>query len=1484
MNKIHISAFFSGTRNFYQQIIILRMKHLVYLLLLFFCLLSTTTYAQNSEDCVDAQPLVPIPSTTILLSDLNDITIDSVNGAGVETAEWFMDTEMDCGTDRVFFANPVDKSHWFVFSAATSGSLELLITPEMPGTTYDFALWRGGCPNDATCGELFYCNWGGNVECGIFKPTGVSTDPITKFNYNPAADNNPFIYNESIPLIAGENYYLLVQNTDEGSNLICPANSDSLGFTIQFDGTASVGPEILHQDPTPILPTPVTDTLFVCEGELQTFAVSTVQFASTYDWISKSTVDGSTITPNALGDSVIVQFGATSGQVCMEMICPIQSLICWNVNIEIVPDVAAIPNPVASCEPVDLNTRYQDNNNIVDATVNFFESEQDAINDTNPMISSIVSVSGPYWVKKTTPNGCSDIARMDILVDLISFSVVDTFRFCTENSSFFDLRALTFTNLNEAGGQLKYSFHEDSLGAVNRTMPFSPPVAFENATYWIRAEKLSEGPCYRTKKLVFLLENSPEIAPILDQDFCGRTCFQLSDLKLEDTNGQPLTGFDLSHYLSEADAATGDIANAINTEVCISGTYWVRAASSQSCFATAPFTVNFLAAPDMDDLSIDLDCVFGCVNLADQTLTEKNGIAASSLTFQYFSSLAEAENTTATPLADLNICSPTDVWVRVTNTDNSCFDVAQISIIGMPLATAVISGNNAICAGENVNLQIDFTGDAPYSVSYTDGISTFDTIAASNIFRIGVSPDTTTTYTLTAVQDGNGCVGNINGTAEIIVNQGAIITTPSQDCNATATEYTLSFDIIGTGNYRVDGIPGTLTGNTFVSDLIPSGSLFDFQVIGDDGCPPTTQPVAFSCECNSVVDVMDLQPINVCDRAPAMGNYLGPGGENLDKEDIRYFVIHDSPTNELGNVAGFKENISIFTFDPTTMQHGTIYYISAVITKADMLGNPILDKTNNPCIAVSEGVPVVFYPVPEVTLSLSNSTVCIGDVSFLEFNITGIGPYDVVFFDGEITRSLTGIVDGHTVQVSTEANTSFYVQSISQSGINACMDTPMRAANEIFLTVIGIPVLRNIETHCNKDGTKAVITFEINEGDPSTYSIYNDANFISGKINGNIFTSDSISANMIFSVGIVDANNCVTPSSISTPDGSKGFYTGLAECLCTADIKVAIETVRGVSCRGEKDAILIATPTNGAAPITYFWSTGATTESIRDVAAGLSIVTMTDNNGCQRIDSITLIEPTTVTASPNVLQPSCFGDDDGAILIVQPNGGTGEYSYSFGGSTFGKNGFRDDLPAGVYPIAIRDENNCEWTGEVTLENPSELAVSLNANPTINLGETLDLSPQINQDVISIIWESTDTSLCADCPNPVVAPITSTRYKVTVMNNAGCTASDQVLVRVKNDNLVYVPTVFSPNGDGANDLLRPFSSSAVQEISMFRVFNRWGELIYEKKDMNMVSNLEGWNGNTMSGNKAPSGVYLYFAEVSFKNGTTETLSGDVSLVR
>lgn len=1438
------------------------MRHLV-LLLLLLCSFLSATFAQNSEDCVDAHVLAP---TATLLSDIPDITIDELIGSGNEPAEWFNDNEDQCGPQKVFISQPTDKAYWFVFSAETTGNLEFMITPEAPGTTYDFALWRGGCPNDTNCSELHYCAWGvGSFECGVYLPTGVSTDPLGTFNTDPST--NLTIYLENIPLQAGENYYLLIQNTDEASNLLCPEGvSDSLGFTIQFDGDAIIGPEIIHEAPTAILPTPNTTILSQCTGNQVTFAVSQVPNAATYDWISKSTMDDAVIMPNALGDSATVIFGINSGQICMELICPIQSTICWEIQVEQAPDLVVIPNATNSCEPVDLATRFQDNNNI-NGTIAYYETAEDAMNGINPLVSSIVNIDGNYWVRKTTPSGCSDIIQITILINNIAIEVVDTLSVCSQ--TFVNLRdELSIQSLNGNTEDLVFVFYEDSLDAVNRTNFITPPVVFTNGTYWVRAENQSSGPCFDLKSFELIFDTPPTIAPIPTQELCNSACFQLLDLPLNTVDGSPISNFALTFYDNEADGITGNIDNAINTEICSDGTYWARVSSSASCFAVESFTLNFSAAPDIDDVTLTIDCNFGCINLAELILTEKNGINQADLSYSFFATEAAATALNATPLtsAELLICTPSEIWIKVTNQRNNCFDVAKVSIEGMPLATAALTGSQTICAGGAGALDISFTGDAPFNLRYTDGVRFFDTIATSNNFLLLVTPNSTRTYSIFSFMDFNGCVGNASGAATITVNEAPTINILTQDCNADNTDYILSFEIIGNDIYTVQGVDGTLTGNVFTSSPISSGASSVIEITGADGCP-ITQNTTFSCACNAVVDIMDTQAINICDREAAIGTYLGPGGENLDG-GTRFFVLHDSPTTTLGTIVAY-DAVPIFTFDASIMQHGVTYYLSAIITNTDLLGEPILDIANNSCLVASIGAPVTFYPVPEASLSLSAPTICQGESVNLTFNINGVGPYDVIFFDGAGLRSLTDIPNGHTISLTPEFSTNFHIQSVSQRSVNNCRNTPLITNNQIDLTVFEVPIIQNVNIHCNEKGDRLALTFEVIGGDLATYTV----NGITGTFKGNEFTSDSIPHNTPYEISVSTINNCPSLPII-----------GVAECFCTSDIAVEISTIKSASCRGDKDAILSAIPINGAAPYTYFWSTGATTQNASNIAPGMTAVSVTDANGCLVTNSINLIEPSSITASVNTLAPSCFGDTDGLILFVQVEGGTGVYNYSFNNSPFREEGQRAGLGAGVYPLAIRDENGCQWSGETTLNNPSQLAVSLGDNKALNLGDSLALNPQINDTEITIEWESDDAAICPDCPNPIVKPSSSQRYKITVTNTAGCIATDQVLVQVQNQQRLYVPTAFSPNGDGANDILHPFMGSEIQDIPMFRVFNRWGELVYENTDMSQSSNFEGWDGTTLTGRKAPPGVYIYYAEINFRNRTTDVRTGDLTLIR
>ncbi len=94
--------------------------------------------------------------------------------------------------------------------------------------------------------------------------------------------------------------------------------------------------------------------------------------------------------------------------------------------------------------------------------------------------------------------------------------------------------------------------------------------------------------------------------------------------------------------------------------------------------------------------------------------------------------------------------------------------------------------------------------------------------------------------------------------------------------------------------------------------------------------------------------------------------------------------------------------------------------------------------------------------------------------------------------------------------------------------------------------------------------------------------------------------------------------------------------------------------------------------------------------------------------------------------------------------------------------------------------------------------------------------------------------------------------------------------------------VYLPNVFSPNNDNKNDIFTVFTNDCVEKITQFQIFDRWGNLVFQQKDL-LPNQNQGWNG-TFRGQNMNSGVYIYFLEILKKDGNTTNLKGEVMLLR
>jgi hypothetical protein len=203
---------------------------------------------------------------------------------------------------------------------------------------------------------------------------------------------------------------------------------------------------------------------------------------------------------------------------------------------------------------------------------------------------------------------------------------------------------------------------------------------------------------------------------------------------------------------------------------------------------------------------------------------------------------------------------------------------------------------------------------------------------------------------------------------------------------------------------------------------------------------------------------------------------------------------------------------------------------------------------------------------------------------------------------------------------------------------------------------------------------------------------------------------------------------------------------------------------------------------------------------------------------------------------------------------------------------------------GQYALTISD--GCEPSFVFyEVDIAPEMRLALAAQAEIHLGEELTLEPLIlnNSDSLAIEWfDPLGNSLsCLDCPEPVAIPLQDVQYILRV-NNEVCRDTAVIDVLVDKTRRIYIPNVFSPNGDGVNDYFY-VQSPDPGRIRSFTVYDRWGSVLTDIDDSVLNDLLSGWDGRS-KGELLNSGVYLYFMQIEFLDGEVEEFVGTVTILR
>jgi len=234
----------------------------------------------------------------------------------------------------------------------------------------------------------------------------------------------------------------------------------------------------------------------------------------------------------------------------------------------------------------------------------------------------------------------------------------------------------------------------------------------------------------------------------------------------------------------------------------------------------------------------------------------------------------------------------------------------------------------------------------------------------------------------------------------------------------------------------------------------------------------------------------------------------------------------------------------------------------------------------------------------------------------------------------------------------------------------------------------------------------------------------------------------------------------------------------------------------------------------------------------------------------------------------------CIGNGDSAVLLVQP---TTRIEWYRDNTLVGVNQPRWPVNfSGDYHAKLYNSDGCSKETEdkyIFVDKPRP-GISY---PIEYAVENLPLTLQARQFGTSAVWNPATSLDDPSSFSPVFKGLYDQLYTITIKTNTGCTTVDTQLVKTIKSVEIYVPSAFTPNNDGINDLLRPILIG-VKQLHYFRVYNRWGQVLYETK-----TNYAGWDG-TVRGSPQSSQVVVWIVEGVGVDGRLYTKKGSAVLIR
>ena len=315
-------------------------------------------------------------------------------------------------------------------------------------------------------------------------------------------------------------------------------------------------------------------------------------------------------------------------------------------------------------------------------------------------------------------------------------------------------------------------------------------------------------------------------------------------------------------------------------------------------------------------------------------------------------------------------------------------------------------------------------------------------------------------------------------------------------------------------------------------------------------------------------------------------------------------------------------------------------------------------------------------------------------------------------------------------------------------------------------------------------------------------------------------------------------------------------------------------------------ALLQAQVAGGTPPYTYRWSTGQSSPQITVTQSGVYRLEVQDSRGCKLESHVVVNLPLSMSLSLNVnTVPLCEEGGQETTVQLQLSGGLAPYQITWSRGTPSSDGrMFTTRESGVFDLEVRDAlgllEKRSFTIKPRLTGPLDFTSLFESQAEFQgdlVGFEVNFNPQAIWPFLVISWDFGDGSSSA-LPTPIHRYANKGTYLVTltVLDVVGCLLKTSRKMQVL-DYYLQIPNVFTPNGDALNDTFFP-KFRFIRNLQL-QVMNKWGELIYRSRGVDDP----GWDG-TVSGQKAPEGVYVYKMSYQVPDGRVFTFSSTFLLAR